>query len=268
VDATGWAPIGMITLRRTPNSQRLHLVEAVAELPDAAAANAFVAALAARVTADGRLVRKPSQEEDTTLFEGEGGVRLELSALGRGAYVTCVKPELQQLALDESLGRVRVERPSPPQLTAPPRPEAAVCQDATKRRQFVLAFQQTALGAMDYGSAVSNHTSSLQTWFGQQLKEKGVWSEQDETNFAFRVLEDRVIAAELRGSLARLPVFMQNLMQYAEASEPGGDEATACAAGLRAFDDIDAMGRSAHTQWRRVEEIYRAEAARLSVTLE
>jgi hypothetical protein len=264
----GWAPIGLITLRRTPSSQRLHVVEAVAELADAAAASAFVAALESRVSADGRFSRKPSQDEDEIVFEGAGGVRLELSALGRGAYITCVKPDLQQLALDESLGRVRIERPTPPQLRAPPRPAAGVCNDASTRARFVADFQETALGAVEYGDAIANHTSNLQTWYGQQLKGKGAWSEQDETSFAFRVLEDRVVAAEVKGSIDRLPGFIQNLLQFAQASERGGGEAQACAAALRALDDIEAMGRSAQVQWRRVEEIYRAEAVRLNVTFD
>jgi hypothetical protein len=61
---------------------------------------------------------------------------------------------------------------------------------------------------------------------------------------------------------------MQNLMQFGDASKSGGDEAQACAAALRVFDDIEAMGRSAQAQWRRVEEIYNAEAARLNVAFD
>lgn len=259
-----------VSLRRTPNSRQLHLAEIIVELPDAAGAVAFLERVDRAAVASGRFPQRASTEEGetTTMTAADGSVRLELGVLGRGVYVTCVNPALQQLALDEAFGRVRVaERPTPPHLPLPARPTASICQDSEGRRSFVANFESALQSPMEYAGALSAYSSTLQQWYGQQLKDRSDFSDADDANLAMRTLQDPVFSAELGASLGHLTTFMRALSAFADARE-AGDEPLACARALDTLSHVDVMSTSSQRQWERIEALYRQEATRRGVTLD
>lgn len=260
---------GATTLRRTPNSRQLHLAEVVVELPNDAAARALTAAVDAAAAASGRFPQRALDEdmEVVTLTAADGSVRLEISALGRGAYFTCVRPALQQLALDEMSGRVRVERPTPPSLPLPPRPAANVCQDTAARQAFVVGFETALQAPMEYFAALGAYSSTLQQWYGQQLKDKSDFSREDDAELALRTLQDPVFSREMGAGFRHLETFMGALSTFADARD-AGDEPLACTRALDALSRVDELSASSQRQWARIEALYREEATRRGVTLD
>jgi len=256
-------------LRRTPNSRQLHLAEVVVELPDDAAASALVADGERVAIASGRFPQRELIEdgETVTLTAADNSVRLEIGVLGRGAYFTCVKPALQDLALAEFAGRVRVERPTPPSLPLPPRPAANVCQDANARRGFVTSFESALQTPMEYAGALSAYSSTLQQWYGQQLKDRSNFSADDEAALALRTLQDPAFAEEMEAGLRNFTAFMQSLSAFSDARD-ANNEPLACSRALDVLARVDEMSASSQRQWARIEALYREEATRRGVTLD
>jgi hypothetical protein len=260
----------MTTLRRTPNSRQLHMAETVVELPDDATAMAFAVAVETAAVASGRFPTRAVEEDSeiTTLTATDGSVRIEISTLGRGAYVTCVKPAFQQLAMDEALGRVRVAtRPSPPTLSLPPRPDREICGNSEARTDFVQGFESALQNPMEYASALNAHSSTLQQWYGQQLKEKTDFSEEDDAALAMRTLNDQVFSTELAAGFRHLSTFMRALVTFADARDAGNGQ-LACTQAIDVLALVDNMSASSQRQWGRIEALYREEATRRGVTLD
>lgn len=261
---------GGTTLLRTPNSRRLHGAETVIELPDNAAATAFIADVETAAMASGRFPTRVEEEDSeiVVLESADGSVRLEISTLGRGAYVSCVSPELQQLAIDEAFGRVRVaERPAPPTLAMPPRPPLDTCSNATARASFVQDFEQALQSPMEYAAALGLYSSTLQQWYGQQLKEKSNFTDEDDAALAMRTLNDPVFGRELTAAMSHLTGFMGDLTSFANARD-AGDESLACTHAMATLTRVDEMSASSQRQWTRIEALYREEATRRGVTLD
>jgi len=260
---------GGVALRRTQNSRQLMAAELTVELPDGATATAFNAAVETAATASGRFPQRTynADDETTTLASADGGVALELGTLGRGAYITCVRPALRQLALDEYLGRVRVERPTPPQLSLPPRPAAAICENPAARSAFVANFETALQSPMEYATALNGYSNRLQAWYAQQLKDRSNLSRDDEAALAMRILQDPTFSAEASAGMGRLAPFLNALTTFSDARD-AHDDRTACGRALDVMTLVDEMSASSQRQWARIEALYREEAARRGVTLD
>lgn len=223
----------------------------------------------AAVEEEGRLKQVESEDPDTLAWAApDSDVVMELSMAGRvGVYVTCVDASLKALNLDEALGRTRVGKPTPPTLALPPRPAKGACADPTAAAALSGSFEDAAMAALDYGNAGSRYSEHLAEWIGQQLVDKGVWSEQRKSAFALSALEDPVIMAELEAQMPRAMTMMEAMMGFAEARD-AGDEAAACAAALSGLGTVYDIVASNERQWARMHSRYAAEAARLGVTLD
>jgi len=260
---------GALALRRTQNSRQLMAAELTVELPDAATATEFNAAVETAAAAGGRFPQRTynADDETITLTSADGALALELGTLGRGAYVTCVKPALRQLALDEYLGRVRVERPTPPSLSLPPRPDAAVCENPAARSAFVSNFETALQSPLEYATALNNYSSRLQAWYSQQLKDRSNLSADEEAALGVRILQDPVFSREAGDGMRRLAPFMSALTGFADARDAHNDQ-VACVHALEVMILVGEMSASSQRQWARIEALYREEATGRGVTLD
>lgn len=273
-------PLQSLTVTVTPISGRVTGVELLAYYDEAlgdsdarrAAAAEFMQAIDVAVQESGLFASRKVDDEDGELTFSDaadgGGVELTVSRLGVGVYVTCSSPELRALALDEMLGRTRIERPVSPDMALPPRMELATCQDPAGRAEILEGFEGAAL--MDFVESLqrnTNYAQALGRWYSQQLEDQGVWDSNRDGAFRQSLLNDPIVSGALEGQMGRLNQYVEGLVEYAEALDRG-DTLSACRSVVRSLNVMHDIHDSNTTQWARTYELYRAEAQRLGATLE
>lgn len=205
-----------------------------------------------------------------TYFEPTDGgdVELEIYRLGVGVYITCASPALQTLAMDEALGRTRVERPVRPTMDLPPRLAMASCQDPVQRAAVIEGFEGAAsIDLLESLQRNQRYAEGLGRWYSQQLRDQGVWDDDSEMAFLMALLEDPVISGGMTGQMERLSQYLELIGDYIDAKE-GGDDMGACRSVVSATSIMHDVHASNTAQWDRTYELYRAEARRLGATLE
>ncbi len=218
-------------------------------------------------------VREWDEEGETIVYSEPvdapaSKLRLELTRMGVSVIVGCADEARRRLALDEALGRTRVERPVKPSLPEPAAPDPTDCDDPVRAEAAYDRFE--AGGGHDLTNfirASSEYFEHLTQWYGQELVDRGVWTEAQRNAFLLSFLEDPVISRGFREQMARLEPLLETTVEVAERRD-AGDAVGACQAAIRLTDLISTIGSANDVQWGRVTALYRAEAARLGVTLE
>lgn len=275
---TGQEPLVVaLEYRATARSQQLFEVTALASFEQVeapvedleVAATALLDAIDAAIVAGGRGAGQWSEEDESLTWAlGDAGVQMELSMAGRvGVYVSCTDTVREALHFDEALGRTRVGRPTPPVLALPPRPEAGICATADGARLLNAGYADSAMVALDYGSSGSRYAEHLAEWYGQQMVDKGAWTEARKTAFVLATLEDPGIMGEFQQQMPRLEAMLTSLSDFV-AAEDARDAAAACAAAVRGLNAIHDIVASNERQWTRMHDRYRTAAERAGVTLE
>lgn len=219
--------------------------------------------------------RSWDEESETVIYAGPvadpaSDVRLQLSQLGVSVIVGCADQSLRQLAMDEALGRTRVERPVRPALPPAVRIDVALCDEPVQAEAIFDSLEMGGDGAADI---VNNARSSqeyfehLTQWYGQELMDRGVWTEQDRDAFLMSFLQDEVIMRGLEEQMGRLGPLLETMLQVGEMRD-AGDSGGACRAAVGLIDLVEQIGRANEVQWARATALYRAEAAHLGVTLD
>lgn len=276
-----WGVPVSVDLDKTPRSEKLVSVLAIAsyerdpgtfETRSASAAQLFEK-IEAAIAADGRFTGREVSEDDEndvtySLQDAAGETVVEFSVRlgGVGVWMNCENTDLQQLRVDEALGRTRVDKPEPPTLPLPARPEPGVCADPARRDAFVASFSAASMKALEYSQAGSRYSEHLAQWKGQQLIDKGVWTKQRAEAFALTAISDPIIGPEFEAQMKRLMPMLEHLMAFSEAQD--SNPAMACAEALKTLDIVQAMTASNERQWKRMHDLYDAEARRLKVTLD
>ncbi len=276
-----WGVPVAVELDKTPRSEKLVSVLAIAsyerdpgtfETRSASAAKLFDR-IEAAIAADDRFAKREVDEDDEddvtySLEDADGQTVVEFSIRlgGVGVWMNCQNTALQQERIEEALGRTRVEKPDPPTLPLPPRPEPGVCADPVRRSEFVASFSEVSMAALEYSQAGSRYSEHLAQWKGQQLIDKGVWTKQRAEAFALSAIDDPVIGPEFQAQMQRLMPMLEHLMAFSEAQDSNPTQA--CAEALKTLDIVQAMTASNMRQWKRMHDLYDAEARRLKVTLD
>lgn len=276
-----WGASVSVELEKTPRSGKLITVLAIIsferqpgtfETRSASASDLF-AKIDAAITADGPFSHRevdPDDEEDVTYSlldaAGEPSVELHLTRRGVGIWMNCESPPMRLQARQEVMGRTRVERPEPPSLILPSRPEPGVCADPARREAFLMDFDKGNQAALEYSVEGSRYNEHLAQWKGQQLVDKGVWSKARMSEFALSAVDDPIIYPEFMKQMSRVMGMIDELSLYAETRD--SDPAKACGAAERTVAVIYDMVASNEKQWKRMHDLYDAEARRLKVTLD
>lgn len=225
-------PFRTLTVRTSPRSHRIIGVDLDAwDEEDAgtleektAAAVRLVEAVDTAVAAQGRFSERSYDEENDTISwttpdpeGGEGGVRFDIGRLGVGVYLTCQDLAMEALAMDEMFGRVRVERPTRPNLGLPPRTDLADCADPAKADALLTAHEERGGdGMLDAVKSSQEYFEHLADWYGQQLMDAGVWDEDRKSAFLMGMLEDETLMRGFEQQVERLGPMMEGVMSYAE----------------------------------------------------
>jgi hypothetical protein len=273
------APLRFVEFTRTPRSRKLISAELTAAFASdlgerdilALAAQSLVDRVDGAIGAAGVLSDRRTDPETGAVVwsslsaDGLSGVRMELLAVETAAYFLCQDVAMVRLAADEAAGRARVGRPE--RLPRLPRPsvDAAACVDPTRARAEVDAF--VAAGGQDVGrvlGAAAVQYEDLVQWYGQQILDKGGWTQAEREAFAEEVQFDEVITSgwttQVDGGNIII-AFQLNVAEEADAME-------ACETALgvnrivRMIEDVN------HQQWDRLTELYGAEAVRRGVSLD
>jgi len=214
-------------------------------------------------------------ETETVIYSGPvaepaSGVRLELSQLGVSVIVSCADESLRQLAFDEAFGRTRVERPERPALPSAARIDPARCDDPAGAEALYDGFEAGGGDAADVMNMVRSsqeYFEHLTQWYGQELMDRGVWTEQDRDAFLMSFLQDEVIMKGLEEQLGRLGPLLETTLEIGEMRD-AGDSVGSCRAAAGLVNLVEEIGRANEVQWARATALYKAEAARLGITLD
>lgn len=195
-------------------------------------------------------------------------VQLELSQLGVSVIVSCADESRRQLAMDEYLGRTRVERPVRPSLPTPVIARPEECDDPVRAEAIYDNFESGGgYDVMNIARASQDYFEHLTQWYGQELLDKGAWTQAERDAFQMSFLDDPTIMRELEGQLERVGVLFELTMQIAERRD-AGDAVGSCRAAVGLVGKVEEMGRVNERQWARATALYQAEASRRGVTLE
>jgi hypothetical protein len=170
-----------------------------------------------------------------------------------------------RLGEDEAAGRARVERAV--RLPRLPRPsvDPAACEDPARARAAVDAFVAAdGLNAGRVLGAASVQYEDLVQWYGQQILDKGGWTQAEREAFAEEVQFDEGITSGWTTQVDGGNVLKASQLNVVE--EPDAMEACLSAVSVnrivRMIEDVN------HEQWDRLTELYSAEAARRGVSLD
>ena len=273
------APLRFVEFTTTPRSRKLVSAELTAAFATslgerdilALAAQSLVDRVDGAVRASGELSdRRIDPETGAVIWsslsaDGLSGVRMELIAIDTAAYFLCQDVAMVRLAEDEAAGRARVERAvRVPRLPRPP-VDPAACKDPARARAEVDAF--VAAGGQDAGrvlGAASVQYEDLVQWYGQQILDKGGWTQAEREAFAEEVQFDEGITSGWTTQVDGGNVLKANQLLVVEER----DAMVACEAAIglnrlvRRIEDVN------HEQWDRLTELYSAEAARRGVSLD
>lgn len=278
----GFEPFGHAEVLATQRSKTLFGVDLWGYHPDdagtaeerRAGATRLLDQLDAAVEESGLFASRTWDEETETVVyanpvsDPASKVRLELSQLGVSVIAGCADESLRQLAFDEAFGRTRVERPVRPSLPAAVRFDPAGCDDPAQAEALYDSFE--AGGGNDVLNMVrasQEYFEHLTQWYGQELMDRGVWTEADRDAFLMSFLEDEVIMQGLQEQMNRLAPLLETAMQTAEMRD-AGDSVGSCRGAVSLINLIEEIGRTNEVQWDRATSLYKAEAARLGVTLD
>ncbi|HYC99523.1 hypothetical protein [Brevundimonas sp.] len=278
----GLGPFGSAEVLATQRSKTLFGVDLWGYHPDdagtaeerRAGATLLLDQLDAAVEESGLFASRTWDEEAETILytepvsDPESKVQLELSQLGVSVIASCADQSLRQLAFDEAFGRTRVDRPVRPDLPAPARVDAAECDDPVRAEARYDSFE--AGGGADVANAMrasQEYFEHLTQWYGQELIDRGVWTEQDRDAFLMSFLEDEVIMQGLEEQMGRLTPLLETTMQIADMRD-AGDSVGSCRGAASLILLLEEIGRANEVQWDRATALYNAEAARLGVTLD
>lgn len=278
----GFDPFGSAEVLATQRSKTLFGVDLWGYQPDDAGtaeerraeATRLLDQLDAAVDESGLFASRIWDEENETIVYAEPSadpasrVQLELSQMGVSVIAGCADESLRQLAYDEAFGRTRVDRPVRPSLPAAIRLDPARCDDPVRAEALYDAF--AARGGTDVTNAMrgsQEYFEHLTQWYGQELMDRGVWTEQDRDAFLMSFLEDEVIMQGLEEQMGRLTPLLETTMQIGEMRD-AGDSVGSCRGAVSLVNLVEEIGRANEVQWDRATSLYKAEAARLGVTLD
>lgn len=278
----GAAPLRFVEFTTTPRSRRLVSADLTAAFdetlgePDilAAAAQSLVDRVDGAIGAAGVLTDRRTDPESGAIVwsspspDGLSGVRMELMAIQTAAFFLCRDIATTRLAEDEAAGRARVERPV--RLPRLPRPgvELSACADPARARTALEAFK--AAGGMEVGfilEAAEVQYEDLVQWYGQQILDKGGWTQAEREAFAQQVRIDEVIADGWAMQVDGQNILTAPLLGVGEDLAVGRAE-SACLAAREINRVVQAIEDVNHQQWDRLTELYDAEARRRGVSLD
>lgn len=212
-------------------------------------------------------------ETETIVYAGPvseptSSVRLELSQMGVSVIAGCADESVRQLAFDEAFGRTRVERPVRPAPVPVVRIDPNECDDPVRAEAIYDSFEGGGgYEIMNIVRGSQEYFEHLTQWYGQELIDRGVWTEGDRDAFLMSFLEDEVIMTGLEEQMERLTPLLETTMRIAEARDVG-DSVGSCQGAVSLVNLVEEIGRANEVQWDRATSLYRAEAARLGVTLD
>lgn len=274
------APLRFVEFTTTPRSRKLISAELTAAFSEtlgepeilAVAAQSLVdrvdgAVGAAEVLTDRRTDPETGAVVWSSLSaDGLTGVRMELLAVETAAYFLCQDVAMVRLAEDEASGRARVERPVRLPRLLRPDLDLSACADPARASPALEAF--VAAGGMDVGSVLGAATvqyEDLVQWYGQQILDKGGWTQTERAAFAEQVRLDDVIVAGWSLQVDGGNVLAAPLLSVTEELAVGRPEA-ACRAAHEVNGLVRAIEDANHQQWDRLTELYNAEADRRGVS--
>lgn len=273
------APLRFVEFTTTPRSRKLVSAELTAAFATslgerdilALAAQSLVDRVDGAVRASGVLADRRTDPETGAVVwsslsaDGRSGVRMELVAIDTAAYFLCQDVAMVRLAADEAAGRARVERPE--RLPRLPRPsvDPAACEDPARARAEVDAFVAAGgRNARRVLGAASVQYEDLVQWYGQQILDKGGWTQAEREAFAEEVQFDEGITSgwttQVDGGNV-LKASQLNVVEEADAME-ACESAVSVNRIVKMIEDVN------HEQWDRLTELYGAEAARRGVSLD
>lgn len=278
------APFGSAEVLATQRSKTLFGVDLWGYHPDdagtvearRAGASRLLGQLDAAAEEAGLFGKRTWDEESEAVIYAEpvadpaSGVRLELSQLGVSVIVSCTDESLRRLAFDEAFGRTRVDRPVRPALPAAARIDPAGCNDPLQAEALFDSIESGGGGGaevMNLARSSQEYFEHLTQWYGQELMDRGVWTEQDRDAFLMSFLQDEVIMRGLEEQLGRLGPLMETTLRIGEMRD-AGDSVGSCRAAAALINLVEEIGRANEVQWDRAAALYRDEAARLGVTLD
>lgn len=277
-----FAPFTSAEVIATQRSKTLFAVDLWGAHPDdagtvderRAAATLLFEQLDGAIDDSGRFgARTWDEERETVVYtepaaDPDSAVRLELSQLGVSVIVGCADESLRQLAYDEAFGRTRVERPVRPDPAAAIRLDPAECDDPVRAEAIYDSFEAGGgTDALNIVRGSQEYFEHLTQWYGQELMDRGVWTDADRDAFQLSFLEDEVILRGLEQQMGRLGPLLETTMRIAERRD-AGDSVGSCRDAVSLVALVEEIGRANEAQWDRATALYKAEAARLGVTLD
>ncbi len=198
------------------------------------------------------------------------GRRVEIDVRGKSVTVNCVDLPgfVKHVAEAFAPPPVGVERPELPEM--PPQ-NVLIKLDCTKKldmsERALVDDEDRMRNWMERYKAVNDYFEQLMEWDGQQFVKAGKWTAQQKKAFERGLLG----RPELKDAWAYfLNIAMQTLTRFADLADSAdaGDDARACRALNGILDDVVEHGKRTLVHADAIDRIYRAEAAKLGVTLE
>ncbi|MGV9010642.1 hypothetical protein [Brevundimonas sp.] len=226
------------------------------------------------VESSGRFANRRLDDETETVIYSvpaeapKSQLQMGLSKLGVSVIVSCFDEGRRQPAMDEFLGRTRVERPVKPMLPTPVRSNIEDCADPVRAEEIYDNFELGgSYDVMNVARSFQEYSEHLAQWHGQILMDKGVWSQADRDAFQISMLDDQAILRGFERQLSRVQSMLELTLEIPEKRE-AGDAVGSCRAVVGLIDLLADMDRENEAQWALSTARYQAEASRLGVTLE
>ena len=276
------APFRTMEVIATARSKKLVSVDVWAYAPDDAGtveqrregATHLLDELDTLVEASGRFENRRFDDETETIIYSvpveapESQLQMGLSQLGVSVIVSCADEGRRQLAMDELLGRTRVDRPVKPILPTPARSNIQDCADPVRAEEIYDNFELGgSFDVMNVARSFQDYSEHLAQWHGQILMDKGVWTQADRDAFQISMLDDQAILRGLERQLSRVQSMLELTLEIPGRRE-AGDAVGSCRAVVGLVDLLADMDRENEAQWALSTARYQAEASRLGVTLD
>jgi len=242
-----WLPFEDFEVVFTSHGRRLFSINATARFADDAAARSFATAEAKRFAnlapAEKNGASDAVHYQSVAPDDGKplSGFSIEIEAQGTQVFLTCTDIAMKRIAWSEALGHYRLDKaPVPPALRPPARPALDACATTEGKAAMISGFESNIENALAFAQAGNRYGDELLHWKGQQLVDKGVWTEKQESAFAAQLLLEPQFLAYFQNSLNLTLNLMKPLGALDDARKAGNEQAQCQAAvdGINAMHDL------------------------------
>lgn len=196
------------------------------------------------------------------------GRRADIGAIGSEVSVACIDLPGFVKHVKEAFGPppVGTDRPSPPQL-----PAGQITLDCTlplsETERAFANDEQKMMEWMARYKATNDYFEQLQEWSGQQFVKAGKWTEQQKNDFEIKLLS-RPELAESWGYFINAPLRVITHLSAIGGGTKAKNDAAVCRAFNALFADVAEHGRRTLAHTDAIDRIYRAEAAKIGLSLD